>query len=183
MIEWMKAYFISKPLPNAIPTLSASCIVVLITSLLFIFIVLCLCLLICLSLTHTLTHQKLLPAGVWSWFCLVFPISWHRRVTICGEEKLSPFNRCSSAGNLQRAAWGNICLLSPSASLRWVDWSQADLDTQSQTCSLERTLRLAQTASLQVPHSHTLLIQHHLPFTPSSTPSIDGGRTRAPFLS
>lgn len=75
MIEWMKAYFISKPFPNAIPTLSVSCIVVLITSLLFIFIVLCLCLLICLSLTHTLTHQKLLHSRSMILSVLCFPIS------------------------------------------------------------------------------------------------------------
>ena len=74
MIEWMKAYFISKPFPNAIPTLSASCIIQLITSLLFIFIVLCLCLLICLSLTHTHTHT---PDGLtqqeYDLVYLVFP--------------------------------------------------------------------------------------------------------------
>lgn len=72
MIEWMKAYFISKPLPNTIPTLSASCIVVLITSLLFIFIVLCLCLLVCLSLTHTF-HTEALTQQEYDLVCLVFP--------------------------------------------------------------------------------------------------------------
>ena len=75
----MKAYFILKPFPNAIPTLSASCIMVLITSLLFIFIVLSLCLLICLSLsvtrTHTHTHQKLLHSRSMILSILCFPIS------------------------------------------------------------------------------------------------------------
>lgn len=78
MIEWVKSYFISKPFPNAIPTLSASCTMVLTTSLLFIFIVLCLCLLICLSLSlchaHTHSHTpEALTQQEYDLVYLVFP--------------------------------------------------------------------------------------------------------------
>ena len=46
-----------------------------------------------LSHTHTLTHQKVLHSRSMILSILCFPISWHRRVTICGNKRNCPHLR------------------------------------------------------------------------------------------